>query len=1379
MNVPQNHTTPRRYLPKGFVLRLKLACLVGLIAAHSGFAQANSGSAANTITLLSDTPTAPVATVVHFSATVVGGLGVPTGNITFFDNGDTIATVPLEKSGTAALGVASFQAGPHPITAVYNGDATYAANTSSAIQVLITPLQPSLGLTTSRAKSLTALPIVLTATGLPAAATGTVTFADNGITIASTPILGAAIPAYLALGASIAYGAQLEDSLHDRYPALYAASLGLTLTDLSVSGYTACSVLSLEILPNHVGPTQASAPLVSLEVGTSDAGARGLASFETVESLCDQANLAWLAIPREYKVLASSPQVTLPSSSWSYTGSLSDGTVQTAFNNTGSGTATLPITTSGGPIYLWYLLQPLDPTNFAVSIDGTVAQTVDSPAPGVFEATGTGGFALLRLPIASGPHSVTVTALGGTVGVLGVATPPSPGAASVHPIVLAADIGSLDTNVALLASDGLDIRRVPTHAFLTDADYPNPLGDRLVLQGFQAATAGIDVRTLTSFVNAAPSATVTFHSAGTHTLTATYSGDTTYGAAQSTATQETVLLSPTLTTLSAPSTSAFAGTLITLRAAVNAAAATGNITFLDGATSLQQVQLTAGSAAFSLATLSPGAHRLSASYAGDSAFLPSQSPALTLQINPNQTTVTLSALPATLAYGSAATLTATLAPSTATGAIQLLDTFTAPGQPATRVTRATTAVSSGTATFGLATLPVGTHVLSAFYAGDADDLAAASPAATLAITALPTTTTLSPLAGPTTYGAPLTLTATTTPAATGKVTFADALTTSTYPGTLLAGVATITLTTLVPGTHPFTATFTGDATHTASTSPAVSVIITPVSATVSIGPLPASLAYGTPLTLIVSTTPASATGTVLFRDTKLGILGQATLTNGSATLTLPTPSAGPYAITALYSGDTFDTSATSPVALLTIVAKPTTLVLQPMPATRGFGVPLTLIAQLLPAAASGVITFADASGTLASAPMLNGVATATLSTLASGPHAITANYAGDGQYAAATSASGSITITPNPTAVTLTLSQTAVPAGVPALFTATVVASGSVTPSGTVTLRTGSTSLASGPATGAGPGLGYATLSVDTTGLSLGTYAVTAFYSGDRQNLAANSSTVTLTILPVPVTLAVSLSAQQIVAQAPVTVTATVVATPGSGIPTGSIVFASNGAPFATIALTSSAPNMASASTTLSKLAIGIYAITATYKPSGIFAPAAAPATASLNVTAPFTLTLSPSTISAPAGTTQTVGLTLTPVSSVTGTLSTRCTSPVVSLMCTIAAPTSLNGSAPVAGTITITSLKATTAAVEPTPPHRLPLALAALLLPLVLARRRRHLAPRSPLLTLVALFLLAGCGGTTSFPSNTVAAGTQVVTVSASVNGTSVSTSLLVQISK
>jgi hypothetical protein len=163
---------------------------------------------------------------------------------------------------------------------------------------------------------------------------------------------------------------------------------------------------------------------------------------------------------------------------------------------------------------------------------------------------------------------------------------------------------------------------------------------------------------------------------------------------------------------------------------------------------------------------------------------------------------------------------------------------------------------------------------------------------------------------PSTYGTPVSFTATVTSSAgtpTGTVTFrAGKLTLG--AGTLSGGSATYTTlpTQLAAGTYSITAVYRGDSTHATSTSPVFTQSVTKAAttATLSSTPNPAGLNQTVTLTATVAAPSGlpAPTGKVQFTSGKK-VLGTAMLSNGTAVLNTTFSKTGSFTLTAMYQGN--------------------------------------------------------------------------------------------------------------------------------------------------------------------------------------------------------------------------------------------------------------------------------------------------------------------------------------------------------------------------------------------------------------------------------------------------------------------------------------------
>jgi hypothetical protein len=368
--------------------------------------------------------------------------------------------------------------------------------------------------------------------------------------------------------------------------------------------------------------------------------------------------------------------------------------------------------------------------------------------------------------------------------------------------------------------------------------------------------------------------------AGTHTITAAYQGDTNYSAGTTTAISQIVNKTDTSTTLAATPTPGIAGLPVALTANVKivagAATITGTVTFTDGTTVLNTVPLTAAGTATINPKLAPGTHTIVATYSGDANDNTSASTPLAVPViqATTATTVTSTPNPSVVLYPVVFTAKVKGNGATPTGTVNFLADGVAMGS--------STLDATGTATFTYSALAVGTHSITAVYAGDANDVASTSSAVSQVVVTIPTLTDLGVSAtngtSPTTIlvatvlnNAP-SMGSTPLPTPTGTVTFSY--------GTTLVGSAPVDssgVATLVPnlpsGTYNIVAVYSGDAVHTGSTSNQVTISSTAMGFDLTVTPGKVTVAASQNVAMTV--TLASKSG---FTDT-IG-LGCASLPSG-------------------------------------------------------------------------------------------------------------------------------------------------------------------------------------------------------------------------------------------------------------------------------------------------------------------------------------------------------------------------------------------------------------------------------------------------------------------------------------------------------------------
>ena len=221
--------------------------------------------------------------------------------------------------------------------------------------------------------------------------------------------------------------------------------------------------------------------------------------------------------------------------------------------------------------------------------------------------------------------------------------------------------------------------------------------------------------------------TTSFPTLGSYTIVAVYAGNGNYYLPSTSAARTQVVSDPdsTTTTVSASSNTSVFGQSVTLTATVNAAGGTptGTITFQDGTTTLASVTLAAGQATYTTTSLASGNHSIVVVFTSNANWHNSDNSAapFTETISPPSTTTTLTNPSGSSILNRTVTFTATISPNATgvslSGTVTFLDGARTLG---------TSPVSGTTATFTTASLSVGTHTITAVYAGDSTFAASTS-----------------------------------------------------------------------------------------------------------------------------------------------------------------------------------------------------------------------------------------------------------------------------------------------------------------------------------------------------------------------------------------------------------------------------------------------------------------------------------------------------------------------------------------------------------------------------------------------------------------------------------------------------------------------------
>lgn len=204
--------------------------------------------------------------------------------------------------------------------------------------------------------------------------------------------------------------------------------------------------------------------------------------------------------------------------------------------------------------------------------------------------------------------------------------------------------------------------------------------------------------------------------AGSHSLTANYTGAANFAASTSPILTESVSKATTSVTLTSLPYSSHYGQPVSFYATVSSstsAIAAGTVTFKDGATLIETIALSGGKTKIATSKLAVGTHSITAVYNGNGNFTGSTSPALSFVVSKANTTTTLVSSLNPSTHGTAVTFTATVKPVTSgvpTGTVTFKNGSTV---------LATVTLSSGKAVYTTSTLSVGSHSITAAYNGSA------------------------------------------------------------------------------------------------------------------------------------------------------------------------------------------------------------------------------------------------------------------------------------------------------------------------------------------------------------------------------------------------------------------------------------------------------------------------------------------------------------------------------------------------------------------------------------------------------------------------------------------------------------------------------------
>ena len=1075
--------------------------------------------------------------------------GRPTGNVTFYDGTSVLGTVAIAAGTTSTNAATLFlptglAVGTHTLSAVYGGDTNFLGSTSATISKTVAAVTSTTQLTASANPVTAGTTVTFTAkvseyttgTKLATLPTGTVTFSDGSTVLGTIPLdaTGTAqcSTSFTVAGSHTIVASYSGDSIYGPSSTTLAEMVQATTAMQLISSanpsvysqpvtFTAAVTTADPVLTS--GGTPASATVGGTVTFTVDQGtpvsvtlSGGKATFTTYS----------LGLGTHSVVAAYAGTSLFTASQATVSQVVNQANSVTTLSYSGSFAVGQPLTLTAAvagqsPAYG----RPTGNVTFydGTSILGTVAiaaGTTSTNAATLFLPSGLGvgthtlsavyGGDTNFFGSTSATISKTVTAVASTTQLTASANPVTTG----KTVVFTAKVSEYTT--------GTKLATLPTGT-VTFSDGSTVLG-----------TIPLDA---TGTAQCSTSFTV----AGSHSIVASYSGDSIYSSS-STTLSEMVQATTAMQLTSSANPSVFSQP-VTFTAAVTTAdpvlssggtpaSATvgGTVTFTVDQGTPVSVTLSGGKATFTTSSLGLGTHSVVATYAGTSLFTASQ--ATVSQLVNQANSVTTLSYSGSFVYGQPLTLTAAVAGQSPaygrpTGNVTFYDGTSILGTVA--IVSGTNSINSANAaTLSLPNgLSIGTHTLSAVYGGDTNFLGSTSATITKIVTAVASTTQLTASANPVTTGTTVIFTAkvsqytTETKLATiptGTVTFSDG---KTVLGTITldaTGTAQCAAAFTAAGSHTIVASYSGDSIYSSSSTTLAEMVKATTAMQLTSSANPSVFSQPVTFTAAVTTadpvltsggTPASATvgGTVTFTVDQ-GTPVSVTLSGGKATFTTCSLGLGTHSVVAAYAGTSLFTASQATVSQVVNQANSVTTLSYSGSFT--YGQPLTLTAGVAgqsPAYGrpTGNVTFYDGTSVLGTVAIVAGT-TSTNSTnaatlplpsgLSIGTHTLSAVYGGDTNFLGSTSATISKTVSPAVSTTQLTASANPVTTGTTVIFTAKVSQYTTETklatlPTGTVTFSDGSTVLG--------------TITLDATGTAqcsasftvAGSHAIVAVYSGD------------------------------------------------------------------------------------------------------------------------------------------------------------------------------------------------------------------------------------------------------------------------------------------
>ncbi len=580
---------------------------------------------ATTTALSSNLSTSVYGQLVRFTAKVgasTPGNGTPTGSVVFYDGTTVLGTATL-SGGKATLKTRAVFVGSQPITAVYQGDSTFAQSTSPVLTQTVSQDATATKLSSSAATAVYGEPVTFTATvkanspgsGTP---TGSATFYDGTTELGSGTLNSSGVATYTTTPFQLSVGGgQSITAVYSGDPD-FTSSTSSAVSQTVNEDATTTSVVSLTGPSVYGQPVTftatvaASAPgsgtptgTVTFSRGSTVVGTAtlsgGSASFTTTTALAvgsDTIKAAYAGDGVNFK--ASSGKVTQTVAAASTTTAVVSSTNgQSVYGQSVTFTATVTANAPGSGT----------PT-------GSVTFTYGTTSHSVTLSSGTASYTYSSTALATGSDSITVTYNGST------------------------DFAGSSTSITQTVEEDI------TTTSLTSSVNPSTYGEAVTFTATVAANSpgsGTPTGSIAFYDGSSELGTGTLSggkatfktsafalSAGSNSITAVYSGDQNFTGSASAALTLNVIQDRTTTTLGSSVNPSVVGQSVTFTATISAnspgsGTPTGSVTFeVDSISVGSPVALTNGAASFTTTFTAAGSYTIKAVYSGDSNFLSSK-----------------------------------------------------------------------------------------------------------------------------------------------------------------------------------------------------------------------------------------------------------------------------------------------------------------------------------------------------------------------------------------------------------------------------------------------------------------------------------------------------------------------------------------------------------------------------------------------------------------------------------------------------------------------------------------------------------------------------------------------------------------------------------